>query len=167
MNIYEAFIPAWSNTLSCLKNILGKAQSHADAQSYDSGVLINNRLFPDMFPLVKQVQIACDMVARGAARLSQAELPEFADDEVSIADLQDRIDSTLSYLSGLNANDFADAADREVEVPVGGGNTMKMSGGQYVQGFVIPNLYFHTTTTYNLLRSNGVPLGKRDFLVAG
>jgi len=102
-----------------------------------------------------------------AARLSQAELPEFADDEVSIADLQDRIDSTLSYLSGLNANDFADAADREVEVPVGGGNTMKMSGGQYVQGFVIPNLYFHTTTTYNLLRSNGVPLGKRDFLVAG
>lgn len=167
MDIKNTFLPAWSHGLQCLKSILNKAEQHAEAQGYDAEVLLNTRLAPDMFPMIKQVQIACDLVARAGARLSGSELPSYPDNETSFAELRQRIDSVLDYVAGLDAAGFEGAAQREVEIPVGGGNTQAMPGGQYVFSFVIPNLYFHLTTAYNLLRHNGVPLGKRDFLLPG
>lgn len=166
MHIYDITIPAWTNSLKCLKAILAKAQAHASEQGYDSDVLLSMRLYPDMFPLSRQVQIACDLVARGGARLSQSELPSFADDETTIDQLQQRVDKALAFVGQLNRDDFEGSEERELEIPAGGDNTMTLTGQQYVVAFVAPNLYFHMATAYNLLRTNGVPLGKRDFLAA-
>jgi len=166
MSLYPITIPAWSHSLRCLKGFLQKAQQHAEASGYDAETLLNSRLIADLFPLLKQVQLARDLVARGGARLSQAELPSFPDDETTFEALYARIDQVLDYVATLDAEAFAGAETREVEVPAGD-QVMPMSGQQYVTSFVIPNLYFHITTAYNLLRSNGVPLGKFDFLVPG
>lgn len=167
MDIKSAFIPSWCHSLQCLKSILVKAEAHAKANDFDSERLLETRLFPDMFPLTKQVQIACDLVARAGARLSGVELPSYPDNETTVAQLQQRIDSVINYVSSLDASGFEGALNREVEIPVGGGNTQTMPGQQYLLNFVIPNLYFHITTSYNLLRTNGVSLGKRDFLMPG
>ncbi len=165
MTIKNTFIPAWTHSLECLKSILNKAEAHADKHAYAAEILLQTRLFPDMFPLLKQVQIACDLVARAGARLSQAELPVYPDNETDMAGLQQRIDSVINYVSSLDEAAFEGAETRMVEIPVGGGNTQTMPGQQYLLSFVIPNLYFHLTTVYNLLRGNGVQLGKRDFLM--
>lgn len=166
MHIYDITIPAWTNSLNCLKAILAKAKAHATEQGYDPDVLLSLRLFPDMFPLSRQVQIACDLVARGGARLSNSELPSFADDETTLEQLEQRVDKALAFIADLNADDLEGSEERELEIPAGGDNTMTLTGRQYVVAFVAPNLYFHMTTTYNLLRGNGIPLGKRDFLMA-
>ncbi len=156
--------PAWINSLRCLHSILGKAQAHAKQANFDPGALFDARLFPDMFAFPRQVQIATDVVARAGARLTQQELPNFPDTETSFAALQARCEKAIEYIGSLSPDAFEGAEERMIDVPVGGGNTMPMSGGQYVYTFVIPNFYFHLTTAYNLLRTNGVPLGKRDFL---
>ena len=167
MSMYNNTIPAWSNSLRCLKGFLQKAEQHAESNGFASENLLNSRLFADMFPLIKQIQIACDLVARGGARLSQAELPSFPDDETTFDQLYARIDNVLDYVNQLDADTFEGAENREVEVPAGGDRVATMSGQRYVLGFIIPNLYFHITTAYNILRTNGVPLGKYDFLVPG
>ncbi len=167
MTIYEATIPFWANSLKCLGNLLMKASDQAGVQDYDSAVLAELRLAPDMFPLRRQVQVACDMAVRACARLANQPLPEFADNEQTLEQLIERINGAVDYLNLADPGQFEGAASRQIDVPVGGGNTMPMSGQEYAFSFAIPNLYFHMTTTYALLRSNGVPLGKRDFLMAG
>lgn len=165
MNLYSLTIPTLQHGLCCLKSILHKAAKHADASDYDPDNLLTLRFAPDMFGLPKQIQIACDLATRAGARLSGAELPSFADDEASLSDLIARIDASLEYLAKISEDSLDGAEAREVDIPVGGGNTQTMPVPRYITGFLLPNFYFHLTTTYNLLRSNGVPLGKRDFLV--
>ena len=167
MSLYAVTVPAWAHSLRCLKSFLSKAEQHAEVEGYAPENLLNHRLFPDMFPLLKQVQIACDLVARGGARLSQMDLPSFPDEENSFADLHVRIDNVLKYLEQLQEQRFEGAESLTLDIPAGGDQTMQMTGQQYVTSFVIPNLYFHITTAYNLLRNSGVPLGKYDFLVPG
>jgi len=166
MSLFESTVPHWLNGLKCLGNVLNKATEHAAANEYDSDVLLPLRLFPDMFPLDRQVQVACDMVARATARLADLPLPEFADDEKTLSELIERVAATARYIESVDTDRFAGAAERTLEVPVGRGKTQPMSGAQYAYGYAIPNFHFHFATTYNLLRSNGVRLGKRDFLQA-
>ncbi len=166
MDIYNSLLPAWTNNVKCLKSVCRKAEHHALHQEYDPEVLLLARLFPDMFPFIRQVQVVSDLYSRAGARLSQSELPSFSDDETSFEDLYSRLDRTLIFVDGLDEAGFAGAESRELEIPFGGDTTRIMSGEQYITGFVIPNLYFHLTTAYNILRANGIPLGKRDFLIA-
>ena len=165
MDLYSITVPTLQHGLACLKSIVQKAGKHAESCGYEPDNLLSLRFFPDMFTLPKQIQIACDLATRAGARLSGQPLPSFADDETTLTQLVARIDASLEYLGNVSRDGFKGAEEREVEIPVGGGNTQVMPAPRYVTGFLLPNFYFHLTTAYNLLRSNGVPLGKRDFLV--
>lgn len=155
---------ASAQMLGCLSGILKKGADHAAALKLPENVLLDDRLFPDMFPLSRQVQIACDQVTRGGARLAGMELPSFPDVETGFAQLIDRTQKANAYCQGID-NAVIDArTDADITFPVGGGAEMTLSGGAFLQTFVLPNLYFHATTAYNILRHNGVALGKRDFL---
>lgn len=163
MTVYASFIPVVIHHLQGLSRILDKAEQHCEAKKYDQAVMLNVRLFPDMFPLIKQVQIATDMVKGGAARLAGIENPKFADDESSFAELRTRIATLVEFLSGLSVEQFEGAEARDIQLTVGG-REMQFTGVNYLNQWVLPNFYFHKATTYNLLRHNGVELGKRDFL---
>ncbi|ULQ47616.1 DUF1993 domain-containing protein [Flagellatimonas centrodinii] len=165
LSLYAAAVPPLSRALQNLKTVLGKAAAHAEAQGWDAAVLLQARLFPDMFPLVRQVQIATDMAKGCGARLTGAEVPSWPDDEIDFAGLQARIDRACELLAGLDPTAFDGAADRAITLKTPRGE-LAFTGLSYLQGFVLPNVYFHCTTAYNLLRHNGVPLGKRDFLGA-
>jgi hypothetical protein len=163
MSIYHAFIPVVIHHLNGLRKILEIAEQHCAAHKIDQAVMLNLRLFPDMFPLVKQVQIATDMVKGGAARLAVVENPTFSDDESNFVELRARIAKLVEFLSGLSVEQFDGAENRDIQLSVGG-REMQFTGSAYFHQWVLPNFYFHKTTTYNLLRHNGVVLTKRDFL---
>jgi hypothetical protein len=157
---------ASAQTLGCLGAILKKGAEHAAALKVPEDVLLNYRLFPDMFPLSRQVQIATDTLGRGAARLAGTDLPSFPDVETSFAQLVERAVKTNAYVQGASSEAMDARAQTVVNIPVGGGQEMSMTCAAYLQGWVFPNLYFHTTTAYNILRHNGVALGKKDYLRA-
>ncbi len=163
-SIYSALIPTSKHILVNQSKILAKAAEFAAVKQIDPSTLINARLAPDMFPLTRQIQIACDTVKKGAARLAGLEAPVFEDHETTIAELQHRISETISFLDSIPESNFIGAETRALTVPMGPEVTMNFSGEDYMNQWVLPNFYFHTTTTYNLLRQQGVPLGKRDFL---
>lgn len=164
MSMYPFFIPVVTQKLRALSAILDKAAAHCAARNIDPSVMINTRLAPDMFPLIKQIQIATDMVKNGAARLTGIELPAFADDETSIAQLQERINQIADLLTALPAAAFEGAEDKAIHLTLPRGRELDFNGLDYLNTWVLPNFYFHMTTTYNLLRHNGVELGKPDFL---
>jgi len=149
--------------LKVLSELLDKGLAHAEAKKFDASVLANARLAPDMLPLTKQVQIACDMVKNGAARLAGIEAPRFEDDETTIGELKARIARTIDFISSIPANAFEASEDRDIKVPLRD-RTLEMKGLPFLRTWVIPNFWFHVVTTYALLRHNGVELGKRDFL---
>jgi hypothetical protein len=155
---------ASAQTLGCLGAILKKGADHAAHLKIPEEVLLNYRLFPDMFPLSRQVQIAADTAARGAARLAGADLPAFADVETSFAQLIERTQKANTYVQAASAEAMDKRAETVITIPIGGGQELPMTCAAYLQGWVFPNLYFHSTTCYNILRHNGVVLGKRDFL---
>lgn len=155
---------ASAQMLGSLANILRKGQDHAAAHKLDEAVLVNFRLFPDMFPLSRQVQIATDQIARGTARLAGLELPSHPDVETTFAQLIERVNKINAYCQGSDSAAIDKRSDTKLKIPVGGGNEMEMSCDQYLLTMVLPNLYFHAATTYNILRHNGVVLGKGDFL---
>lgn len=163
MSMYEASIPAFIHTLGTLKNILQKAQVHAEAKKYDPVVLVNSRLFPDMFALARQVQIASDAAKGAAARLAGLEPPKFEDIETSLPELVARIDKTLDYLKGFKAAQIDGSEDRTITINIPRA-TLTFTGLKYLRHWALPNFYFHITTTYNLLRHNGVEIGKADYL---
>jgi hypothetical protein len=163
LSIYQASVPVFIRGLENLKNILAKGEEHAKSHDIDPLVLTHARLFPDMYPLYKQVYIATELAGRCAARLANSELPIFDDNEESFTDLIKRIDTTLDYLRGFTAEQSQGAEEKEIQFR-GGGRRIKASGSDYLLIFILPNFYFHITTTYNLLRHNGVPLGKKDFV---
>ncbi|MBM7060559.1 DUF1993 family protein [Pseudomonas sp. UL073] len=165
LSMYQASIPTFRRTLTSLAAILAKGAAHAEAKQIDPSVFLNARLAPDMFPLVRQVQIASDAAKGGAARLAGVDVPSYPDVETSFAELQERIAKTLAFIDGLDAAQFEGAETRSVTLKLRD-REVTFNGQDFLFGFAVPNLYFHLTTTYNILRHNGVELGKRDFLGA-
>lgn len=166
MSISSASIPVFEIGLNALSVILDKAEAHAEAKKIDPTVLLNARLFPDMFPLTRQVQIACDQAKNGAARLAGLEPPKHEDNEKTFAELKARIAKALAYVKTLDAKAIDVATDRQVTFPLGPNNKGHMKGADYLNHFALPNFYFHLTTAYDILRHCGVEIGKRDFLGA-
>lgn len=163
LSMYETSIPAFRKMLRNLSAILSKAEAHATARKIDPTVLLQSRLFPDMFPLTKQVQIACDFAKGAAARLSGAEVPKYEDNESTFEALRARIAKTLVFIETCKAENFAGAESRTVNLTMGG-KPYEFKGLDYLNHVAFPNFYFHVTTAYNILRHNGVELGKADFV---
>jgi uncharacterized protein len=163
LSMYQASVTVFIRQLNNLVAILDKAAAHADAKKIDPKVLLNTRLFPDMFPLVRQVQIATDTTRGGGARLAGVEVPAQEDTETTFPELVARIRKTVSYLETLKAEQFEGSEDRTISWQTRS-STKTMQGLPYLLNHILPNLYFHLTTTYNILRHSGVELGKQDFL---
>lgn len=163
LSMYQASIPVLIHNLKTLAAILKKGADHARARGIEPAVLLNARLFPDMFPLVRQVQIATDMAKGGGARLAGVEIPSFPDTEASFPELQQRITRTVAFLKSIKPERLEGSEQREVNLQMRMG-AVSFTGQSYLLGWVIPNVYFHVTTAYNILRHNGVELGKWDFL---
>jgi uncharacterized protein len=161
--MYQASIPVMIRSINNLIGILAKASAHAKAKKIDPTVLINSRLYPDMLPLAKQVQITSDIARRGAARLAGLEAPAMADTETTFDELIDRLKNTNAYLSTLTATQIDGCEAKAISLPMGK-ETINFEGLPYLLYFVLPNVYFHITTAYNILRHSGVELGKLDFL---
>jgi len=163
ISMYQALIPPATRSLNNLMTILEKATTHAETKKIDPAVLINARLYPDMFHLGKQVQIATDVTRRGAARLAGLEAPAMEDNESSFPELIDRVKKTIAYLETLTPEQIDGSEQKTIILPMGK-ESITLEGMPYLMSFVLPNLYFHATTTYGILRHCGVELGKRDFL---
>ncbi|MFK7865428.1 MAG: DUF1993 family protein [Pseudohongiellaceae bacterium] len=165
LSMYESSVPVLSRNLRNLSALLQKGADHASANDIDSTVIINARLFPNMLPLSSQVQIACDVSKGAAARLSGTEAPSYEDNESTFEELQARISKTLEFLNSVSADSIEGTEEKEVTLQAGP-QEFKFTGKVYLQSFVLPNVYFHAATAYNILRHNGVELGKLDFLGA-
>jgi uncharacterized protein len=165
ISLYDFSIPALTNGLTNLSAILDKAAAHATAKKFDSVVLAQARLFPDMYPLARQVQIACDTSKGAAARLAGVEVPKHEDTEVTFAELKARIAKTVDFLKTITPAQLKDAESRAIEIKFPDGS-WKFTGASYVTDFVLPNFYFHVGMVYALLRKNGIDVGKGDFLGA-
>lgn len=163
LSMYQASLPIFISGLKSLSAILSKAEKHAEAKKIDPSVFITSRLAPDMFALVRQVQIATDGVKGCAARLAGIEVPSYPDTEASFAELQERIAKTIQFLSSINKEQIDGTEERPIHLKVGG-KELNFLGQPYLLNFVVPNFYFHFTTAYNILRHNGVEIGKIDFL---
>ena len=161
--MYQATVPVLTHFLKGLSAILKKAEAHCAARKIEADALLKARLFPDMFHFTRQVQLVTDFAKGMGARLAGVAVPSFADEEKTFAELQARIDKTIAFLASLKPDQFADAASRTITIQVGG-NDMNFPGGEYLMGYAMPNFYFHLTTAYNILRHNGLDLGKKDFL---
>ncbi len=164
MSMSNAAISSFEIGLNALASMLDKAEAYAAAKKFDAAILLNTRLFPDMFPLTRQVQIACDAAKNGGARLADVEPPKHEDNEQSFAELKTRIAKTITFVKTLDKAKIDASAEREIIFPLGRENKAKMRGVDYLNHFVLANFYFHISTTYGILRHSGVELGKRDYL---
>jgi hypothetical protein len=167
MNItmYQASVPQFVRMLDNLDSILAKTEAHALAKKTDPAVYLAARLYPDMFPLLKQVQIACDHAKGAVARLAAVPVPKYEDGEQSFEELRTRIGKTRAFIQSVDSEQFAGAEEREISLTIGG-HDMNFKGLPYLLGFALPNFYFHLVTAYDILRHNGVELGKRDYIGA-
>ncbi|MEN9897050.1 MAG: hypothetical protein RLZZ66_699 [Pseudomonadota bacterium] len=163
ISMYEASVPPMIRSLSNLRAILETATAYAQTKNIDPTVLFNARLYPDMYPLVKQVQIATDVAKGAVSRLAGIEPPKFEDNESTFAELISRIDKTLNLLHASTAAQI-DGSEENPIVFLIRDKTVTFQGLPYLRDFVLPNVYFHVTTVYAILRHNGVEIGKRDFL---
>ena len=165
VSIYDISIAAMSRGLTNLSAILDKAAAHAAARKFDSSVLAQLRLFPDMHPLTRQVQIACDTAKGAAARLAGVEIPKHEDVETTLDELKQRIAKTLDFLKTVKADQVNGPESRTIEIKFPNG-AWKFTALAYITDFVLPNFYFHESMVYALLRKSGVEIGKTDFLGA-
>lgn len=165
ISMYQASVPAFIKTLENLSAILDKTVAHAEAKKIDPNALLGARLFPDMFPLVRQVQLSSDFAKNGAARLAAIDPPKFTDNEASFEELKERIKKTVEFLKGLKPAQIDGSEAREISFPIGG-KPRTFQGQAYLLHWALPNFFFHVTTAYALLRHNGVEVGKRDYLGA-
>ena len=165
ISIYDFSIPVLTRGLTNLSAILDKAAAHAAAKKFDTVVLAQSRLFPDMYPLVRQVQIVCDTAKGAAARLAAIEVPKHEDTEATFADLKARIAKTLDVVKSITPAQMKDAENRSIELKFPSG-TWKFTAVAYLTDFVMPNFYFHISMVYALLRKAGVEIGKGDYLGA-
>lgn len=164
LSVYEASVPWFLTALENLRAVLEKGAAHCEKEKIDPNALLSARLYPDMFPLTRQVQIMSDQCKGGAARLAGQEPPKFADTEASFAELTSRLDNTSNFLKGLDRTRFEGAESRPVELKFPSATLNFANGWNYLFGFVVPNIYFHSTTAYAILRHNGVKIGKSDFI---
>ena len=164
LNMYQVSVPMFISMLNNLSRILIKAERYAEKKKIDPTIFVNSRLIADMYPISRQIQIGTDIVRKGIARLADVNCPTFKDDEKTMADLQKRITKTIAFLQKIKPAQMADSETKKIEFSIRD-NLFKFNrGDEYLQAWIIPHFYFHMTTTYNILRSNGVNLGKRDFL---
>jgi len=161
--MYQASIPAFVKMLNVLTAILDKAEAYAAERKIAPEVLLNWRIAPDMYPLTRQIQLTSDFAKGAAARLAGKEVPKYADEESTFAELKARIAKTLAFVQGFGPNHIDDSETRDVTLTVGG-QEIRFKGEAYLVHFVLPNFYFHAATAYDIVRSFGVPVGKRDFL---
>lgn len=162
ISMYQASVPVFLNMLGGLSLVLSKGEAHARQKGLDPQALMDARLAPDMFTLCRQVQIATDHAKGATSRLAGREVPKFEDTEKSFAELQARIEKTVSLLNTFGATDIDDSEERNITLPMRSGER-SFTGMTYLLHFALPNFYFHVTTAYDILRHNGVPLGKTDF----
>jgi uncharacterized protein len=162
-SIYDASVPPMAHMLGSLHTVLTKAEAHAKEKGEDVNSYLELKLAPDMLPLTKQVHIATDMAKGGAARLAGVDVPSYEDNETTVAELKARLEKTIAFIKSLDAAKFAGAEDREIHLKFPT-REMHFSGKDYLNNFVLPNVYFHITTGYDILRHKGVVLGKQDFL---
>ncbi|HEU4820216.1 MAG TPA: DUF1993 domain-containing protein, partial [Qipengyuania sp.] len=164
MSFYDSAAPAFLQTLGALSDILRKAEAHAAARKIAPETLLTARLYPDMLPLTRQIQIACDFAMKTCARLSGSEVPGTPDTEKTFDELQQRLTRAVNYVKDTTPAKFEGAENRDVTFPAGPDKTMTLKGQQYLSHFALPNFYFHATTAYDILRHNGVEIGKLDFM---
>ncbi|MCY7369837.1 MAG: DUF1993 domain-containing protein [Polaromonas sp.] len=163
-SIHASSIPVFTQMLRGLSEVLRKAEVHATARKIEPDVLLQARLFPDMFPLLRQVQVATDFAKSVSARLAGVEVPKFDDGEKTFAELQARIERVLAFIGGLSAAKFDEAASREILTQAGTPKEKKFTGEAYLLTYGLPHFFFHTTTAYAILRHNGVEVGKKDYV---
>lgn len=165
LSMYQASVPFFTREFEILSSILGKAAADAKARTIDESVFVTARLAPDMLPLARQVQIACDIVCRGVARLAGVELPSFEDTETTLEQLQARTAKAIAFLKTIKAEQVDGTEEKTITLTVAK-QDMTFSGQDYLLGFITPNLFFHMSMTYAIFRHNGVKLGKMDFMQA-
>jgi hypothetical protein len=162
--IYSSSIPVFTQMLGGLQHVLSKAESHAADKKIDPNALLQARLYPDMFPLLRQVQVATDFAKSVAARLAGVDVPKLADDEQTFADLRTRISTVLTFLGSLDPEKFDEASTREIVSQAGTPKEKRFTGQSYLLNYGLPHFFFHTTTAYAILRHNGVEVGKKDYV---
>lgn len=165
-SIYSASVPVFKQMLTALSDVLKKAEAHVTEKNIEPNALLQARLFPDMFPLVRQVQIAADFAKGVSSRLAGVEVPSWPDTEVTFADLQALIAKALTYIGSLDAAQFDGSENREIVLRPGTPKEKKLVGSAYLQNYGLPQFFFHATTAYAILRHNGVEIGKRDYMGA-
>jgi hypothetical protein len=163
ISLYQASVPAFIRALNNLAAIIEKGAAHAQARKIDDAVLLNSRLYPDMFPLARQVQIATDTARSGAGRLASAEFPAYEDKETTFQELVLRIRNTVAYLESLRPAQIDGGEDKTISWQTRS-STKSMQALPYLMNHLLPNIHFHITTAYGILRHNGVEIGKKDFL---
>ncbi|OGA01919.1 MAG: hypothetical protein A2Z64_05265 [Betaproteobacteria bacterium RIFCSPLOWO2_02_67_12] len=163
ISMHQASAPRFVNMLNNLAAILDKAAAHAEAKKIDPQVLLGSRLYPDMFPLARQVQIACDNAKGAVARLAGIEIPKHEDTEKSFDELKARIAKTVEFVDGVQPARIDGTEDKDIHLKLGK-REVTWKGMQYLLGFALPNFYFHVLTAYAILRHNGVELGKHDYI---
>ena len=164
MSFYDASVPAFLQILGSLSGLLNKAEAHCKAKNIQPEVLLGTRLYPDMLPLSRQIQLACDFATKGCARLAHVEVPSTPDTEKTFEELRQRLAKAGDYLKKFTPSQFEGADSRDVTFPAGPDRTLTLKGQQYLNNVVFPNFYFHAAIAHGLLRHNGVEIGKRDFL---
>jgi hypothetical protein len=164
MSFYDATVPGFLQILNSLSGLLSKAEAHCAAKNIQPELLLSARLYPDMLPLSKQIQLASDFAAKGCARVTHSEVPSTPDTEKTFDELKQRLAKTIEYVQSFKPAQFDGAEDRDVKFPAGPDRTMTLKGQQFISHFAFPNFYFHAATAHGILRHNGVEIGKRDFL---
>ena len=162
--IYTSSIPAYKQMLNALSEVLRKAEAHANEKKIDHDAYLQARLYPDMFPLIRQVQIAVDFAKGAAARLSGTPMPSYPDTEKTFKELQELLNTVLGYIDTLDAKLFEGASDREIVLRPGTPKERKLNGSAYLRNYNLPQFFFHVTTAYAILRHNGIDIGKRDYM---
>lgn len=163
LSMYQAAVPVFVRALGNLTHVLKKGEEHAKAKNVSDEVLLQTRLITDMLPLIKQIQIACDMATRGTARLAGVEPMSFEDNETTLAQVYSRIERAVEYIHTFKPEQIDGSEARAIQLKMRNGE-MNFEGQAYLLGFVIPNLFFHCTTAYNILREAGTEIGKSDFI---
>ncbi|HWS74504.1 MAG TPA: DUF1993 domain-containing protein [Quisquiliibacterium sp.] len=163
VSLYDASVPVYTQMLGALDKVLEKAEAYAEARKFDARVLVQARLFPDMLPLASQVRIACDAARAGTARLAGIDFPKFEDNEQTLAELRQRIAGTLAFIAGVPRESVAGQEERDITIPLRD-RKLEMKGQAFLLHWSLPNFFFHVTTAYDILRHNGLEVGKSDFL---
>jgi hypothetical protein len=164
MSFHDVSVPAFAQTLGGLQGILTKAEAHCEAKKIAPEVLLGSRLYPDMLPLSRQIQLASDFAMKGCARLTHSEVPSTPDTEKTFGELKTRLAAAIDYVKAYKPAQFEGADVKDVTFPTGPNSTLTLKGQHFLTAYAFPNFYFHAATAHGILRHNGVEIGKRDFL---